>query len=61
MGKNDNERIEHIFKYMEYDVLTDAQHTFVADLESFFERNGYLTDNQFYPLEDIFSKAAERV
>ena len=57
---NEEERIKHIFKYMEHDVLTDAQRDFVISLSDFFDRKGYLTDAQYEPLEDIFRRAAEK-
>lgn len=55
-----NERIEHIFKFMEYDQLTDAQHSLVESFEEQFERRGSLSDRQIEILEDIFERAAEK-
>jgi hypothetical protein len=57
---SDNDRIEHIFKFMEYDELTDAQHSLVESFEEHFERRGSLSDRQVEILEDIFERAAER-
>lgn len=55
------ERIKHIFKFMEYDYLTDRQMSFVVSLEKYFKRNGYLKPAQLEALEDIFEKTAEKV
>jgi len=57
---SDNDRIEHIFKFLEYDQLTDAQHSLVESFEEQFERSGSLSDRQVEILEDIFERAAER-
>jgi len=57
---SDNDRIEHIFKFLEYDQLTDAQHSLVESFEEQFERRGSLSDRQVEILEDIFERAAER-
>lgn len=59
MGKRED-RIEHIFKYMEWDCLTDNQHDLIISFEQRFDRRGDLSDAQYEILEDIFSKAAER-
>jgi len=56
----DKDRITHIFKFMEYDELTDAQHDLVESFEEQFNRRGTLSDRQLEILEDIFEKAAER-
>jgi len=55
---SDNDRIEHIFKFLEYDQLTDAQHSLVESFEEQFERSGSLSDRQVEILEDIFERAA---
>jgi hypothetical protein len=57
---SDNDRIEHIFQFMEYGELTDAQHSLVESFEEQFERRGSLSDRQVEILEDIFERAAER-
>ena len=57
---SDNDRIEHIFKFMEYGELTDTQHSLVESFEEQFERRGSLSDRQVEILEDIFERAAER-
>jgi hypothetical protein len=54
------DRAEHIFKFMEYDQLTDSQHDLVLDFENQFERRGWLSDRQMEILEDIFKQAAEK-
>lgn len=53
------DRIKHIFQFMEYDCLSDAQHDLIISFESQFKRRGYLSDAQIEILEDIFKKAAE--
>jgi len=57
-----NDRIEHVLQFlaMEYDQLTDAQHSLVESFEEQFERRGSLSDRQVEILEDIFERAAER-
>jgi hypothetical protein len=52
-------RIEHIFKFMEYDALTDWEDNFVANVETFYEDNNYLTGKQYDKLEEVFKRAAE--
>ena len=36
MNDYEHDRIKHIFKYMEYDALTEAQEKLVIDYEEFF-------------------------
>jgi hypothetical protein len=57
MATNED-RIEHIFKFIEYDNLTDAQHDLVISFEQQFKRKGSLSDRQLEILEDIFERAA---
>lgn len=56
----DQARIEHIFKFMEYDALSDAQHDLVVSFETQFEKRGSLSERQSEILEDIFAKATGR-
>lgn len=56
-----SERIKHIFQFMEYDELTDAQHDLIISFEDQFKRKGRLTDRQAEILEDIFAKAAAKI
>ena len=53
------ERIKHIFKFMEWDVLTDRQFELVESFEEQFNRSGSLSERQMEILEDIFKRAAE--
>lgn len=53
-------RIQHIFKFMEYDSLTDWQEKFVQSVEKQFNRKKFLSERQLEVLEDIFKDAAER-
>lgn len=58
--RNDPERIEHIFLFMEYDYITDDQHDLVISFEEQFYEKGYLSNKQYEILEDIFRQAAEK-
>jgi hypothetical protein len=53
------DRIAHIFKYFEYDELTDSQHDLIVSFEEQFDARGTLSDRQYEILEDIFKRAAE--
>jgi len=52
------ERIDHIFKYMEWDNLSESQLDLIVSFEKQFKENGDLSEKQIEILEDIFSKAA---
>jgi hypothetical protein len=54
------ERIEHIFRFMEYGELTDRQHELIISFEEQWKRYGRLSERQMEILEDIFKQAAER-
>ena len=58
MTPKEKDRIEHVFLFMEYDNLTDAQHALVESFEEQFKRRGSLSERQIEILEDIFEKAA---
>lgn len=55
-----NERIDHIFQFMEYDNLTDDQLDLIIKYENYYKKNRYLTDRQMEVLESIFKQAAEK-
>ena len=55
---NDSIRIDHIFKYMEWENLTDAQHDLIISFERQYNLKQYLSDKQFEILEDIFQKVS---
>lgn len=55
---SDKERIEHIFKFMAYVNLTDAQHDLIESFEKQFNQRGSLSERQLEILEDIFERAA---
>lgn len=55
-----HDRITHILTFMEYDQLTDAQHSLVISLEEQFERKGTLSAKQMEVLESIFKYANEK-
>ena len=54
------DRIEMMFKFMEYDNLTDNQHELIISFEEQYDNRGNLTDTQIDILSDIFKKAAEK-
>lgn len=54
------EKIEMMFKLMEYEVLTEAQLNLIISFEGQFKRYGKLSEKQFEILEDIFKKAASK-
>jgi len=57
MTPKDKARAEHIFKFMEYDNLSDAQHDLIISFEEQFKRRGSLSERQMEILEDIFERA----
>jgi len=58
--ENKNDRIDHIFQFMEYDNLTDDQHSLIIKYEEFYNKNSFLTEKQMDVLESIFKQAAEK-
>jgi hypothetical protein len=56
---NDNDKIEMMFKLMDYDYLTDAQHDYIISFSDQFDKKGWLSIAQFETLEDIFKQASE--
>ena len=61
MVRNDirAERIEMMFRWMDYDYLSDKQHDFIISLEKYYNKHGFLTVAQADALESIFRQAAE--
>lgn len=59
--KVDKDRIRHIFKYMEYDALSERQEYLVIKYEEWFLKHHSLTQPQMETLEDIFKQAAENI
>lgn len=57
----DTDKIEMMFKLMEYDYLTDDQHTLIVDYESQYNNRGSLTARQEEVLASIFENAAGKV
>lgn len=57
----DPARIEHIFKFMEWDYLSGSQLDLIESFERIYKRTGRLSERQFEILEDIFNKAAAKV
>lgn len=56
-----NDRIEHILQFMEYDILTDNEHDWVVKFEDKFTKYRKLSEREMEILENIFKNAAERV
>lgn len=56
----DGDRIDHIFEFMEYNYLSDAQHDLVVKFEEDYERKGFLSVRQMEVLEDIFRQGNAR-
>jgi hypothetical protein len=52
------ERIKHIFQFINFDGLTEAQENLVISFEEQFLDRGMLSDNQMKILEDIYRRAA---
>ena len=57
----DTDKIEMMFKLMEYDYLTDKQHDLIESFEHQYKKRGFLSDRQFEILSDIFEAAAGKV
>jgi hypothetical protein len=55
---NNPERIKHIFQFINFDGLTEAQENLVISFEEQFLDRGMLSDNQMKILEDIYRRAA---
>ena len=55
------DKIEMMFRLMEYDELSEAQHNLIESFEEQFKNRGHLTARQGEILEDIFDQAAGKV
>jgi len=60
LDKQTHDRVEHIFKFLEYDKLTDWEDNFVVSVSGQFERSGFLSKKQLEILERIFKQSEER-
>lgn len=56
----DPDRIAHIFEFMEWDNITNAQHDLLISFQEQFERRRDLSDRQVEVLESIFREANAR-
>lgn len=56
--ENNQQRLKHIFAYIEYDNLTDWEQDFVESVSDQFEENGSLPERQLEILEKIFRERA---
>jgi len=53
----DKERIKHIFKFINQNVLSEAQENLVISFEEQFLDRDHLSERQSEVLEDIFQRA----
>jgi hypothetical protein len=49
-----------MFKFMEYESLTDWEDNFVCSIDSQYTAKGDLSRAQFEKLQEVFKRAAER-
>jgi hypothetical protein len=56
----EQDEVEMMFKYMEYEALTDWEDHFIADISDYFTVKHDLTEKQFEKLKEVFKRAAER-
>lgn len=54
---NDPDRIKHIFQFINFDGLIDAQEDLIISFEEQFRDRGYLSDRQVEILENIYRRA----
>ena len=54
------ERIKYLFKHLNYEAVTDAQHDLLCSFEKQFQRRGELSERQQEILKDIFKQAEDR-
>lgn len=54
----DEKRIEHIFKFLEYDSLSEKTHDLIISFENQWRKNGKLSERQIEVLEDIYRKTS---
>lgn len=59
MNKYKKEKIEMMFKLMEYDYISDAQHDYVISFEEQYNERNWLSDRQIKVLESIFKQGSE--
>jgi len=52
--------IEKMFKWMEYDYITDNQHKLIESFEQQYTTKGNLSKKQFQILKSIFEQAASK-
>ena len=56
----DKERIKHLFQFINFDGLSEAQENLVIDFEEQFLDQGWLSDRQVEILESIYKQAATK-
>jgi hypothetical protein len=60
LSQKQMDRIEHIFKFIEYPDLTEWELNFVESVETQFGEKQFLSDKQINRLEIIFKESTER-
>ena len=58
LSDKEEDKIEMMFKLMEYDDLNDWEDHFVASVGEQYENRGTLTRGQFEKLEEVFNRVA---
>ena len=60
MGNKQENRIKHIFQFMDYDFISEAEHNLVISFEEQFLKSNSLSKKQTDILETIFKRSSER-
>jgi len=60
LSDKEEDRIDMMFKFMEYEKLSDWEDGFVVSIEEQYENRGTMTRAQYEKLEEVFKRAAER-
>jgi len=50
------DRLDWVISGLDFELLNDWEEEFVESVETFFKKNGYLTENQEDKLEEIYRK-----
>lgn len=58
LSDKEEDKIEMMFKFMEYDDLNDWEDNFVASVGEQYENRGTLTRAQFEKLEEVFHRVS---
>ena len=55
----DKERMIWIFRWLDWDQLTDWEERFVTSVEEYFRKHGRLSEKQEHILEDLFRRKSK--